>query len=490
MNSSFLPLGGNRQTDGFEHRSANVSKPPDRNPGTVPPKYGEFPCPGRGEDALMARVLEWVVSQVASAEGAAPASLAVTHPANWGQFKLDVLRRAVGDLGLRPDHMVPEPVAAASFYASQRGLPPGGAVAVYDLGGGTFDAAVVRADPAGYRIVGRPDGIERLGGVDFDYAVLRHVTSSVGVDLDELDLSDAEMAAGLVQLRDECVRAKEALSAENDVAIPVMLPGLHTQVRPTRTELETMVRPGLEETLAALDRTIGSTGLAPDDIHAVLLVGGSSRIPFVAQLVAGEMGRPVAVDARPKDAICLGAALVAANAAAATAQARAPVPAGSEPGPPSSASLVAGGSVAAAPSVVAGPPVAPGQPSAVAPRRRPAPRRPWPRPLRPRTRPARVAVSRSRWSQGAHGRRPAAALCGSAWRCWWSLPSWGRSSSSATREAKATPEVQAAMASPWSAAVRAPEVPGSWTTIWCCSNAATRPFAAGGRRTITWEASA
>jgi actin-like ATPase involved in cell morphogenesis len=270
----------------------------------------------------MARVVEWVVAQVSATEGSAPASLALTHPANWGEYKLDLLRQGLRHVGLTVERFVPEPVAAATAYATQRSLAPGAVVAVYDLGGGTFDAALVRAGSGagpgagmGAQIIGRPDGIERLGGIDFDHAVFRHVLAATGLDLDRLDADDLRTSAALAQLREECVEAKEALSHETDVSVPVMLPQRHTEVRLTRAEFETMIRPALEETLVALRRAVASASMAVEDVDAVLLVGGSSRIPLVGQLVATELGRPIAVDARPKDAICLGAALVAMSAA-------------------------------------------------------------------------------------------------------------------------------------------------------------------------------
>jgi glycine betaine/choline ABC-type transport system substrate-binding protein len=275
-------------------------------------------------ELLMARALAWVVGEVARTEGGPPAALAVTHPANWGEYKLDLLRQAIRHVGLRVDHLVPEPVAAARFYAAERHLAPGSVVAVYDLGGGTFDAAVVRVDDGGrdsdkgydqggYTLLGRPDGVERLGGIDFDQAVFGHVLGVLGLDPATLDPDDAALATGLAVLRRDCVEAKEALSNDTDVAIPVLLPGRHTQVRLTRTELEAMVRPALAETVVALRRAVASTGVAVDELAAVLLVGGSSRIPLVGQLVSAELRRPIAIDARPKDAICLGAALIAAE---------------------------------------------------------------------------------------------------------------------------------------------------------------------------------
>jgi actin-like ATPase involved in cell morphogenesis len=263
-------------------------------------------------DLLMARLLAWAVREISVWESGPPEALAVTHPANWGPYKLDLLSQAIRHVGLHVDRLVPEPVAAASFYASQRSLEPGSVVAVYDLGGGTFDAALVRSGPGGFEILGQPDGIERLGGIDFDHAVLRYACQAADVDLDLLEPDDPALSVAVAQLREQCVMAKEALSAETAASIPVMMPGVYTEVRLTRTELENMIRPALEETLVALRRTIDSAQLTPADVTAVLLVGGSSRIPLVSQLVMGELGRPIAVDARPKDAIALGAALMAA----------------------------------------------------------------------------------------------------------------------------------------------------------------------------------
>ena len=104
----------------------------------------------------------------------------------------------------------------------------------------------------------------------------------------------------------DCVAAKEALSSDTDVTIPVLLPNLQTEVRLTRAEFEQMVRPALADSITALNRALRSAGVTAEQVDSVLLVGGSSRIPLVAQLVGAELGRPVAVDAHPKHVIALG----------------------------------------------------------------------------------------------------------------------------------------------------------------------------------------
>lgn len=266
-------------------------------------------------EALMARLLRSVVDEVEAREGGPAETIAVSHPANWGAYKTDLLHQAVLLADLDPDRVVftTEPVAAATFYAHQERVEPGEIVAVYDLGGGTFDAAVLRAGAQGFEILGRPEGIERLGGIDFDAAVFSHVVASIGGLFDQLDPDDPATQNAVARLRQECVDAKEALSSDTDAVVPVLLPNLQTEVRITRAEFEGLIRPSLADSIASMRRALRSAGIEADDVAKVLLVGGSSRIPLIAQLVSAELGRPVAVDTHPKHAISMGAAYVAAG---------------------------------------------------------------------------------------------------------------------------------------------------------------------------------
>lgn len=305
-------------------------------------------------EALTARVLRWVVDKVSQSEGGAPLGVAVSHPANWGDYKLDLLRQAIQLADLGDAATVSEPEAAAIHYATQERVPVGSVVALYDLGGGTFDAAVLRKTGAGWDILGEPQGIERLGGVDFDEAVFRHVTTALGDAMDGLDPEDPAAVAAVARLRQECVEAKEALSADAHTSIPVILPGVNTEVRLTRAELESMVRPALADSIGAMQRALRSAGVEADEVSAVLLVGGSSRLPIVAQLVGSEMGRPVAVDAHPKHGIALGAAIVAAQRDVADAAATSEVAAIAETPSPATGAGAAGAAIAGAAGAAAG----------------------------------------------------------------------------------------------------------------------------------------
>lgn len=259
--------------------------------------------------SLMAKMLRWTVDQVVQFQGSAPEHVTITHPANWGPFKLDLLHQAIRMADLEDCTVVTEPEAAAVYYASTERVAVGDVVAVYDLGGGTFDAAVLRKTEAGFELLGQPEGIEHLGGIDIDEAVFAHVAASLKGALDGLDPDDPAVIAGVARLRAECVEAKEALSTDNEAVIPVLLPGVQAEVTIKRDEFEAKIRPLLADTIQALRRALRSAGVEPADLRAVVLVGGSSRIPLVARMVSEELGRPVAVDVHPKQAIALGAAL-------------------------------------------------------------------------------------------------------------------------------------------------------------------------------------
>jgi molecular chaperone DnaK len=319
---------------------------------------------GLPAEVLTGHLLRWVVDAVVRIRGDRPATIVLTHPANWGPYKRDLLDKAAEIANLPRVVLVTEPQAAAISYSAQERVEPGAVVAVYDLGGGTFDAAVLRKEAdGGFTVLGAPEGIEHLGGIDVDAALFAHVTAAVGEAYDRLDPDDPQALAAVSRLRTECTQAKEALSLDTDITVPVLLPSVQTEVRVTRGELEAMIRPTLGETVTALERALRSASVAPDAVDHVLLVGGSSRIPLVAQLVSSGLGRPVAVDAHPKHAIALGAAIVAARVAGALPPAGAalpPPPAGvaGRPAPPPPGPRIAAAAAPAAPS----PPSRPGPP--------------------------------------------------------------------------------------------------------------------------------
>jgi molecular chaperone DnaK len=276
-----------------------------------------------GAEALLAHLLRSIVDRVSQQLGERPAAIALCHPAAYGAYKLDLLQQAVRQADIGDVTLLTEPEAAALDYARQERVPSGTVIAIYDFGGGTFDATILRKTDAGFEALGQPEGLERLGGIDFDEALFRRALDVVAASGVAVDANDPATMAAIARLRDECRRAKEALSSDTDATIPIFLPGIQTEMRLTRAEFEDMIRPRIHETIAALGRATRSAGLEFGAIDRILLVGGSSRIPLVAEMVRDATGRPVAVDAHPKHTMAMGAAYVAEQQRVATASAAA-----------------------------------------------------------------------------------------------------------------------------------------------------------------------
>ena len=175
-----------------------------------------------GAEALMGHLLRHTVGVATEREGA-PDEVVLTHPATWGEFKLDLLREAGRVAGCPDVTLLTEPQAAALHYAQLGRIGVGDAVAVYDFGGGTFDIAIVRCTDAGAEIVGHPEGLERLGGIDLDQieAVLSCVLAG------NVEGDDSQLLAGGTDEphwadADVCVDSSSVLS---DNRLPVRMVG-------------------------------------------------------------------------------------------------------------------------------------------------------------------------------------------------------------------------------------------------------------------------
>ena len=278
----------------------------------IPLLVGGVPWPAH---ELAAVLVHWVWQRVTEREGEPPEGVALTCPASWGPHKIRLFMQAVQAtrIGERTRlgraELLSEPQAAAIGYASREPVEVGAHLAVYDLGGVAFNAAVVRKDsPTAFTVLGRPEGIDRLGGVTFDEMLFEHVCAAAGVPLTQIDPNDPNIVPQVARLRRECTEAKEALSVDTDTTIPVALGGVRQRVRLTRAEFEEMIRPDLDRTIEALHRALESAAVDGRQLDAILLVGGSSRIPIVSQLISAEFGRAPAIDADPKTTVAMGAA--------------------------------------------------------------------------------------------------------------------------------------------------------------------------------------
>ncbi|THV26041.1 Hsp70 family protein [Glycomyces paridis] len=248
----------------------------------------------------------------------------VTVPAAWGPTRRHVIADAASAAGLGRVDLVAEPVAAASYFVQTLGtnVPPGGGVVVYDLGGGTFDATVLRQGPNGFDVIA-VDGADDLGGLDFDQALAEHLASSVQPDDERwqrltapTDTADLRHRAAFM---DEVRQAKERLSrsASTELTIPLLDVDAHL----TRDEVEQVCAPLVMRTVRVTQGVIRESGLAKEQVAAVFLVGAASRMPLVATLLHRELGLAPAAIEQPELAVSEGG-LVARH----TVSSPAPVP--------------------------------------------------------------------------------------------------------------------------------------------------------------------
>lgn len=266
--------------------------------------------------AVLRRVLDEVSRQLG---GEQPDEVRLTHPAQWGPTRRNVLMSAARLAGISGEILlVPEPVAAAAHFASFPGksLAPGQALAVYDLGAGTFDVAVVGATPQGGYTVLAEDGLPDLGGLDVDQALLVHVGR-------EVSHKDPQRWQRLLRpestadrrtrrtLQEDVKAAKEALSRHPQTEVP--MPEPFEDVLVTRGELEALVRPAMLRSVELVSRTLRSAGMTPSSLAGIYLVGGSSRLPLVGTMISEKLGVvPVSLD-QPETAVALGAVNVASD---------------------------------------------------------------------------------------------------------------------------------------------------------------------------------
>lgn len=276
---------------------------------------GELVTTGRlpiTAEMAAARLVEWSVAQVADREGEVANGIGLAHPAHWGDYQLEALAGALGEVGLDRVELVTEPYAAVLGYGGHHDVQVGASLGVCDFGAGSLSAATVRRradgsfEPAGTQVVAAG-----VGGTDLDDYVLAHVTGAIGDQWSQLDMTDPAVVSGLDGLRTECTRAKEALSFRSETLIPVVLPGVRTHVRLTRAEFETMIRPVLASAVEEIGAALSRSGVDANALSTMLLVGGSGRIPLVVELIGAEFGCPVFVEPYPKGLVASGAAVFA-----------------------------------------------------------------------------------------------------------------------------------------------------------------------------------
>ncbi|GAA1041003.1 hypothetical protein GCM10009557_63710 [Virgisporangium ochraceum] len=260
---------------------------------------------------LVAAVLGRVRDEAVRVAGAPVSAAVLTCPAGWGPLRRGVLAAAADRVGLVVDRLVPEPVAAADYFVGVQGArwPVGACAVVYDFGGGTFDAAVVRRTPDGFEVLAT-EGLADVGGADIDAAVVAGLGAVVAARAQDVwrrltvPSTPAERRAAWL-LWDDVRTAKEMLSRAPHTSVHVPL--LEEDLPVGREELDRLAAPVVAQTVAATRAAVTASGVATEEVAAVFLVGGASRVPLVATLLHSELGvAPTAVE-QPELVVAEGA---------------------------------------------------------------------------------------------------------------------------------------------------------------------------------------
>jgi molecular chaperone DnaK len=204
--------------------------------------------------------------------------------------------------------LVNEPTAAAIAFGVDRS-ERAETILVYDLGGGTFDATVMRVDGKDIRIVAT-DGDHQLGGKDFDDALMKYAVEQFNQEHGFDPTTDLSIAA---ELRARAEKAKCELSKRRKTMLMLRAQGKVSRISITREQFSDLIKSKLDTTLTLIRDVLRQAQLQPAQIDRVLLIGGSTRIPAIADMLHGFFGQPPDDSVNPDEAVSLGAALMAAK---------------------------------------------------------------------------------------------------------------------------------------------------------------------------------
>ena len=243
-------------------------------------------------------------------------SAVITIPASYQAYKQDLMVQAAKQAGFEEVDLLKEPVAAAIYYAQtsdrDAALQDGDIMLVYDLGGGTFDAALIQKRGLGYELLAQPIGDEHCGGIDFDRQILKDLKVKCQAQIgDLLDPQRRDPTAIRMRLAigDWCREFKHQLSVVTEYED--MLPIGEAIYSLDRSTFEGTIAPLIRKTCTLCQQLVDDAGLKWGQVARILMVGGSCRIPYVRQSLEREFARPVVQVDELELAVCLGAAIFA-----------------------------------------------------------------------------------------------------------------------------------------------------------------------------------
>ena len=251
---------------------------------------------------VSAEILKTLKLRAEDSLGGDLTGVVITVPAYFDDAQRMATKDAAKLAGLNVLRLLNEPTAAAVAYGLDRGQE--GIIAVFDLGGGTFDISILRLSKGVFEVMAT-GGDSALGGDDMDHAIAEWIMAQAGIN----DDADHHQLRRL--MRDACA-AKEALTEAESTAIKLELAdGSHWEGSLDREQFNKLVDPLIRKATLACRRSLRDAGVEADEVIEVVMVGGSTRVPRVRELVGEFFGREPLVDIDPDKVVAVGAAMQA-----------------------------------------------------------------------------------------------------------------------------------------------------------------------------------
>jgi molecular chaperone DnaK len=292
----FMGLRGDELRD----KDAEVSYALQRTPG----KPVRVTANGHenSPEEISALILGKLKTDAEAALGYSVTRAVITVPAYFNDAQRGATKRAGELAGFAVERIVNEPTAAALAYGLDK-LKGHSKIAVFDLGGGTFDISILELNNGVFEVLST-NGNTRLGGDDVDNLIMGHLRAKG---------FPSEKTENAARLREAAVDAKHRLSVEETVKIeiPFLEGGQHFSTELSRPDLEKIAQPIIEQTRAHCRRSLADAKLEPSELDEVILVGGMTRMPLVRKLVAEIFGREPNTSQNPDEAVAIGATIQA-----------------------------------------------------------------------------------------------------------------------------------------------------------------------------------
>ena len=234
----------------------------------------------------------------------------ITVPAYFNDAQRQATKNAGKIAGLEVERIINEPTAAALAYGLDK-QDKTEQILVYDLGGGTFDVSILEIGDGVFEVKST-SGNNHLGGDDFDKKIMDYLVAEFKKEND-IDLSKDKMA--MQRIKDAAEKAKKDLSGvtTTQISLPFLSQGedgpLHLELSMTRAKFEELTRDLVDSTLEPVRNALKDAGLTKNDIDKVILVGGSTRIPKVQEIIKNELGKEPSKGVNPDEVVAMGAAI-------------------------------------------------------------------------------------------------------------------------------------------------------------------------------------